>query len=85
MVRLQANVPLGPEEYDVLQALTFVEESSVSELLHPVVSSYLQQRRTEPEVQLALDALERHRESRPAKPSAPTRRATGGTRKHPQA
>ena len=70
MVRLQANVPLGREEYDVLQALTFVEESSVSDLLHPVVASYLQQRRGEPEVKLALDALRRHRENRLSEPNA---------------
>jgi hypothetical protein len=64
MARPQANIALESSEYDVLQAIAFVEERSVSEVLRPLVSDYVAARGREPEVKKALDALLGGRERR---------------------
>lgn len=67
MARPQANIALESSEYDVLQAIAFIEERSVSELLRPIVSDYVETRKREPEVQQALVALLGGRERRSKK------------------
>lgn len=61
MARPQANVSLSAEEYDVLVALAFVEETSASEVLRPVVTEFLDSQAGTPEVRQALDALHARR------------------------
>jgi len=61
MARPQANVSLSTEEYDLLIAVTFVEEVSASELLRPVVTDFLDRQATDPEVRQALEALQARR------------------------
>lgn len=57
MAKPQVNVMVPQEERDVLEAIAFVEEATVSELLRPVVTAYVNQQRSDPEVQAALTAL----------------------------
>ena len=57
----QANVRLTPEENDILAALAFIEESSASGVLRRVIAAFLEQQKKDPQVQLALRALEERR------------------------
>ena len=57
----QANVRLTPEEKDVLAASAFIEESSASEVVRRVVVAFLEQQEKDPQIQLALRALEERR------------------------
>lgn len=57
----QANVRLTPEEKDVLAASAFIEESSASEVVRRVVVAFLEQQKKDPQIQLALRALEERR------------------------
>jgi len=57
----QANVRLTPEEKDLLAASAFIEESSASEVVRRVVVAFLEQQKKDPQIQLALRALEERR------------------------
>ena len=57
----QANVRLTPEEKDILAAAAFIEESSASEIVRRVVVAFLEQQMKDPQIQLALRALEERR------------------------
>ena len=61
MAKPQVNVLLSQDERDVLEAIAYVEESTASELLRPVVGSYLNKERNDPDVQAALTALQNRR------------------------
>lgn len=61
MAKPQVNVLVGQEDRDVLEAVAFVEELTLSELLRPVVIAYVNKQRNEPEVQAALSALQSRR------------------------
>lgn len=45
----------------LLEAVAFVDETTASELLRPVVAAYLTKQRNEPEVEAALAALQSRR------------------------
>lgn len=55
------NLRLTPEEHDVLSALAFLEEASAPEVLRSVVSGFLAQKAQDPQIRLALRALEERR------------------------
>ncbi len=52
----QANVALTEEERQVLDAVTFVEDASRSEVLRPVVSKFLAEQASDHTVQAAMKA-----------------------------
>ena len=59
----QVNIRLSEAEYDVVQALIFLDEgrSSASEVLRTIVSDYLGTQGNDEDVRLALQALEQRR------------------------
>lgn len=61
MAKPQVNVLLSQEDRDLVEAVAFVNESSASELLRPVVAAYLNKQRNDPDVKAALSALENRR------------------------
>ena len=61
MARRQVNILLTEEERDVVEAVAFVEETTASELLRPIVAAYLTKQRTDPDVTTALAALKNRR------------------------
>ena len=69
MRRPQANVALNEEELDVVSAIAFLEERSISDVLRPVVSDFLRAQAALPEVATAVDALRRRREQRADQPT----------------
>ncbi len=54
MARRQVNILLSQDERDLVEAVAFVEETTASELLRPVVAAYLTKQRNEPDVVSAL-------------------------------
>lgn len=61
MARRQVNILLAEEERDLVDAVAFVEETTASELLRPVVAAYLTKQRNDPDVTAALIALKNRR------------------------
>lgn len=61
MAKPQVNVLLSQDERDLLEAIAFVDETTASELLRPVVAAYLTKQRNEPDVKAALAALQSRR------------------------
>jgi hypothetical protein len=61
MSKPQVNLQMVQEDRDVLEAVAFVEERSVTEVLRPVVLAYVNKQRNDPDVQAALAALEGRR------------------------
>lgn len=61
MARRQVNILLTEDERDLVDAVAFVEETTASELLRPVVAAYLTKQRNDPDVKAALAALEKRR------------------------
>lgn len=61
MARRQVNILLTEEERDLVEAVAFVEETTASELLRPVVAAYLTKQRNDPDVKAALAALKNRR------------------------
>jgi hypothetical protein len=61
MARRQVNILLTEEERDLVEAVAFVEETTASELLRPVVAAYLTKQRNDPDVKAALTALRNRR------------------------
>lgn len=61
MARRQVNILLTEEERDLVEAVAFVEETTASELLRPVVAAYLTKQRKDPDVKAALSALNSRR------------------------
>jgi hypothetical protein len=57
MARRQVNILLTEEERDLVEAVAFVEETTASELLRPVVAAYLTKQRNDPDVRAALAAV----------------------------
>lgn len=57
----QVNFRLTQEEHDVLSALVFLEEASAPEVLRSVVLRFLAQKAKDPQVKLALRALQERR------------------------
>jgi hypothetical protein len=57
----QVNFRLTQEEHDVLSALAFLEETSAPEVLRSVVLRFLAQKSKDPQVKLALRALQERR------------------------
>lgn len=57
MAKPQVNILLAQEERDVLEAVAYVEEATVSEILRPVVTAYVNKQRNDPDVQAAMAAL----------------------------
>ncbi|MGI8806373.1 MAG: hypothetical protein ACR2KK_00690 [Acidimicrobiales bacterium] len=59
----QVNIRLTRAEYDVVQALIFLDEgrSSATDVLRSVVNEFLDQQRDDEDVQLALGALGKRR------------------------
>ena len=54
--RAQVNIALSSTQYEVLQAISFVEDQSVPELLRPLVQEYVDRMADDHAVQLALQA-----------------------------
>lgn len=52
---------MSPEDRDVVEAVAFIDESSASEVLRPVVAAFVNKQRNDPEVQAALAALQTRR------------------------
>lgn len=67
MARRQVNILLTEEERDLVEAVAFVEETTASELLRPVVAAYLTKQRNDPDVNAALGALKNRRARREGK------------------
>jgi hypothetical protein len=67
MARRQVNILLTEEERDLVEAVAFVEETTASELLRPVVAAYLTKQRNDPDVKAALAALKNRRARREGK------------------
>lgn len=67
MARRQVNILLTEEERDLVEAVAFVEETTASELLRPVVAAYLTKQRNDPDVKAALGALRNRRARREGK------------------
>lgn len=61
MSKPQVNLLMAQEDRDVLEAVAFVDERSVTEVLRPVVLAYVNKQRNDPDVQAALAALESRR------------------------
>ena len=61
MARRQVNILLTEEERDLVEAVAFVEETTASDLLRPVVAAYLTKQRNDPDVMAALAALKNRR------------------------
>lgn len=61
MARRQVNILLTEEERDLVEAVAFVDETTASELLRPVVAAYLTKQRNDPDVKAALTALKNRR------------------------
>jgi hypothetical protein len=57
----QVNILLTRDERDLLEAVAFIEESTVSELLRPIVLDFVATKRNDQEVEAALAALIRRR------------------------
>ncbi len=74
MARRQVNILLSEEERDLVEAVAFVEETTASELLRPVVASYLTKQRNDPDVAAALTALKNRRARKEGKLSDLRRR-----------
>jgi hypothetical protein len=70
MARRQVNILLTEEERDLVEAVAFVEETTASELLRPVVAAYLTKQRNDPDVTAALAALKNRRERKGGKLSS---------------
>ena len=61
MSKPQVNLLLSRAEYDLVQTLAFIDQCAVSEVLRPAVESFLRRQSEDPEVQLALQALQARR------------------------
>lgn len=61
MARRQVNILLTEEERRLVEAVAFVEETTASELLRPVVTAYLNKQRNDPDVVAALAAMKNRR------------------------
>jgi len=61
MAKPQVNVLLSQDDRDLLEAVAFVDETTASELLRPVVAAFLTKQRNEPDVKAALAALQSRR------------------------
>jgi hypothetical protein len=61
MARRQVNILLTEEERDLVEAVSFIEETTASELLRPVVAAYLTKQGNDPDVKAALAALKNRR------------------------
>jgi hypothetical protein len=59
----QVNIRLDASDADVLAALAFLNDCSATEVLRPLVESYLDKQRKDPEVQAAIMARERRQVS----------------------
>lgn len=79
MARRQVNILLTEEERDLVEAVAFVEETTASELLRPVVANYLTKQRSDPDVKAALGALKNRRSRKEGKLSDIRRRIASGT------
>lgn len=53
----QVNIRLNQDEYDTVQALVFLDNTSASEVLRDVVAGYLKAQRSDTAVNQALEAL----------------------------
>lgn len=69
MARRQVNILLTEDERDIVEAVAFVEETTASELLRPVVAAYLTKQRNDPDVKAALSALKNRRARKEGKVS----------------
>ena len=74
MARRQVNILLTEDERDLVEAVAFVEETTASELLRPVVATYLTKQRNDPDVTAALTALKNRRARKEGKLSDIRRR-----------
>jgi hypothetical protein len=74
MTRRQVNILLAEEDRDLLEAIAFVEETTASELLRPVVAGYLTKQRSDPDVTRALTALRSRRARKKGEHSGSRRR-----------
>lgn len=65
----QVNVRLTKTEYDTVQALIFLDDgrSSATDVLRSTIAEFLRSQRKDPEVELALKALETRRARRTGK------------------
>ena len=77
MAKRQVNILLSPEERDLVEAVAFVEEITASELLRPVVATYLNKQRNDPDVKAALAALKNRRARKEGKLADLRRRVAG--------
>lgn len=68
------NILLTEDERDLVEAVAFVEETTASDLLRPVVAAYLTKQRNDPDVTAALTALRNRRASNEGKLSNLRRR-----------
>jgi hypothetical protein len=55
----QVNIRLDASDADVLAAVAFLNDCSATEVLRPLIASYLAEQRKDPEVQAAIRAKER--------------------------
>lgn len=79
MARRQVNILLTEEERDLVEAVAFVEETTASELLRPVVAAFLTKQRNDPDVKAALGALKNRRARKEGKLSDIRRRIVSET------
>lgn len=63
------NILLTEEERDLVEAVAFVDETTASEVLRPVVAAYLTKQRNDPDVKAALTALKNRRARKEGKVS----------------
>jgi hypothetical protein len=59
----QVNIRLDASDADVLAAVAFLNGCSAAEVLRPLIASYLDEQRTDPQVQAAIRARERRQET----------------------